>query len=447
VFDNLSERLQQVLKRLRGQARVNEEVLAATLREIRLALLEADVAVPVVKRFLDGVREKALGQDVQGSLSPGQQVVKVVRDELIRVLGGEGKHELVLGSAYPAPVMIVGLQGSGKTTTTAKIGRLLKARGKFPFLIPADIARPAAIAQLVKLAHDAGLGVYEHDGSASPVEVARRGMVQARQKGFDVVLLDTAGRLHIDEPLMAELQELKRELRPAEVLFVADSMTGQDAVRSAREFHEKLGLTGICLTKLDGDARGGAAISIAHVTGVPLKFVGTGEKSDALEPFHADRMVSRILGMGDVLTLIEKAEEAYDADEAIRLESKLRRNEFTLEDFRDQLGKIRKLGPLDQLLGLLPGGAALKNVKVDPKAVGRVEAIIGSMTPDERREPSILNGSRKKRIARGSGTSVQEINSLLKQFMQARKMMKSLGRTAGAGRGRGGIPLPFRARR
>ncbi len=345
MFENLSERLQQVVKKLRGQARVNEEVLAETLREIRLALLEADVAVPVVRKFLEGVKAKALGLDVQGSLTPGQQVVKVVRDELVRMLGGEGAHDLAFGAAYPAVVMMVGLQGSGKTTTTSKIGRLLKARSKFPFLVPADIARPAAIAQLVRLAREGDLGVLDHDGQQPPLAVVKRGMIEARQKGYDVVLVDTAGRLHVDEALMAELQQLKSELRPSEILFVADAMTGQDAVRSAREFHEKLGLTGICLTKLDGDARGGAALSIADVTGVPLKFVGTGEKSDALEAFRPERMVSRILGMGDVLTLIEKAEEAFDVEEAERLEKKLRRDEFTLQDFSEQIGEDHQARP------------------------------------------------------------------------------------------------------
>ena len=447
MFENLSERLQQVTKKLRGQARVNEEVLAETLREIRLALLEADVAVPVVKRLLDAVRAQALGQDVQGSLSPGQQVVKIVRDELINLFGSEGAHDLMLGSAYPAVVMMVGLQGSGKTTTTAKIGRLLKGRRKFPFLVPADVARPAAIEQLVRLAKDNGLAVHEHEGTEAPLAVVRKAMVAARQKGYDVVLVDTAGRLHIDDELMAELGQIKSELRPAEILFVADAMTGQDAVRSAREFHSRLGLTGVCLTKLDGDARGGAALSIAEVTGVPLKFVGTGEKSDALEPFRPERMVSRILGMGDVLTLIEKAEEAFDVEEAARLEKKLRRNEFTLEDFGEQLGKLTRMGPLEQILGLLPGaGAALKNAQIDPKAVGRIQAMIGSMTKQERRDPSVLNGSRKKRIARGSGTSVQEINRLVRNYLQARKMMKTLGREAGGGRGRPGMPSRFRAR-
>ena len=447
MFDNLSEKLQGVLRKLRGQARVSEEVLTEMLREIRLALLEADVAVPVVRRLLDGVREKALGEEVQKSLTPGQQVVKIVRDELVSVLGGDGAHDLVLGSAFPSVVMMVGLQGSGKTTTCAKLGRLLKSRRKSAFLVPADLARPAAVTQLLKLASDGGLGAYEHDGAGTPLEVARRALVTGRQKGYDVVIVDTAGRLHVDEELMAELAQLKAELKPAEILFVADAMTGQDAVRSAREFHEKLGLTGICLTKLDGDARGGAALSIASVTGVPLKFVGTGEKADALEAFHADRMVSRILGMGDVLTLIEKAQEAFDVEEAAKLEKKLRRSEFTLEDFGDQLRKLRKLGPLENLLGMLPGGAAaLKNAHVDPKAMDRIQAMIGSMTRSERNDPSILNGSRKKRIARGSGTSVQEINRLVKQYLQARKMMKTLGRQGAAGKGRGGFPFSLRAR-
>jgi len=448
MFDSLSDRFETIFNRVRNRGRLGDDDVDEIMREIRLALLEADVAVPVVKRLLDAVKTKAQGADVQGSLTPGQQVIKIVRDELVALLGGEGARDLVLGSNYPAVVMLVGLQGSGKTTTTSKIGRLLKSRRRFPFLIPADIARPAAIAQLVKLANEAGLGVYDHDGKDSPLGVAKKGMIAARQKGFDVVLVDTAGRLHVDEALMAELGQLKNELRPAEILFVADAMTGQDAVRSAREFHAQLGLTGICLTKLDGDARGGAALSIAEVTGLPLKFVGTGERADALEPFHAERMVSRILGMGDVMSLIEKAEEAFDADEAAKLEKKIRRNEFTLEDFGDQLAKLRKMGPLENLLGMLPGGgAALKGAQIDPKAIGRVQAMIGSMTPRERRDPSILNGSRKKRVAKGSGTSVQEINRLLKQYMQARQMMKSLGAAAGGGRGRTGMPFPFKARR
>lgn len=446
MFDTLGARLQKVLKTIRGQARVDETVLSETIREIRLALLEADVAVPVVKRFLEAVKEKALGQEVQGSLTPGQQVVKIVRDELCRIIGGTGVKEIALGSAYPAVIMMVGLQGSGKTTTTAKLGRYLKSKRRFPYLVPADIARPAAIAQLVRLARDNDLGVLEHDGSESPLALARRGIVEARQKGYDVVLIDTAGRLHIDEPLMEELGAIKQETRPAEILFVADAMTGQDAVRSASQFHERLGVTGICLTKLDGDARGGAALSIAEVTGVPLKLVGTGEKSDALEPFHPDRMVSRILGMGDLLSLIEKAGEAFDSDESERIEKKLRKGEFTLADFSEQIGKLTKMGPLESLMGMLPGGAALKNAQVDPKAVVRVQAMIGSMTDHERRDPAILNGSRKKRIAKGSGTSVQEINRLLKQFQDARRMMKSLGRMTGGGRGRGGMPFSFRAR-
>lgn len=446
MFENLSERLQQVLKKLKGQARISDEVLADALREIRLALLEADVAVPVVRRLLDGVRARALGQDVQGSLTPGQQVVKIVRDELVALLGGAGARDLALGSAYPSVIMMVGLQGSGKTTTTAKVGRLLKSRKKFPYLVPADVARPAAIEQLLRLARDSDLAAHEHDGREAPLGVARKAMVEARRKGYDVVLVDTAGRLHIDDELMGELTQLKAELHPAEILFVADAMTGQDAVKSASEFHARLGLTGICLTKMDGDARGGAALSIAEVTGVPLKFVGTGEKSDALEPFHADRMVSRILGMGDVLTLIEKAEEAFDVEEAARLEKKLRRDEFTLEDFGDQLVKLKKLGPLENLLGMLPGAGAMKSAQIDPTILGRIQAIIGSMTRQERRDPTVLNGSRKKRVARGSGTSVQEINRLLKQYQQARKMMKTLGRMSGAGRGRAGMPSPFRAR-
>ena len=445
MFESLSERLQLVMKKLRGQARVSDEVLAETLREIRLALLEADVAVPVVKRLLDAVKTKAQGVDVQGSLTPGQQVVKIVRDELVSLLGGEGARDLMLGSNYPAVVMLVGLQGSGKTTTTAKIGRLLKARRRFPFLVPADIARPAAIAQLVKLATDAGLGVLDHDGKDTPLGVVKKGMIAARQKGYDVVLIDTAGRLHVDDALMAELGQLKEDLHPAEILFVADAMTGQDAVRSAAGFAAALPLTGIVFTKTDGDARGGAALSVVTTVGKPIKFVGVGEKLEDFEPFHPDRMSSRILGLGDVLTLIEKVEAQVDASAADKLARRASAGEFTLEDLRDQLRSMKKMGPVSGILDLLPKGGAFRGLStpdaVDEKSLVRIAAIIDSMTPDERRYPQLLNGSRKKRIASGSATSVAEINRLLKQYQQMRRLMRT-ARKGVRGLDLSRLPLP-----
>jgi signal recognition particle subunit SRP54 len=443
VFDSLSERLQGVFKKLSGQARISESVLKETLREVRLALLEADVHVGVVKVLLDAVREKAAGEDVLRSLSPGQQVIKIVREELERVIGSGEPGRLKHASRPPTVILLVGLQGSGKTTTAAKLGLWLKKQGRYPYLVPVDVYRPAAVDQLVRVARAAELKVYEHDGSETPLAIARAGLLQARRSGFDTVLIDTAGRLHIDEALMDELQGLKTNLEPTEILFVADAMTGQDAVRSAGEFHESLGVTGVILTKLDGDARGGAALSIRHVTGVPIKFAGTGERTTEFEPFHPDRMVGRILGMGDILTLIDRAEEAVDEADTRELERKLRKNEFTLQDFRDQLKTLRRMGPLSSVVSMLPGMANVRESDLDSKAIVRVMAIIDSMTPKERRYPQVLNGSRKKRIARGSGQSVQEINRLLKQFAQMKRMMKSL-----RGGGRGGKPprLPFPGR-
>ena len=424
MFENLSKRLQRVLKDLSGQGRINETVLNKSLREVRLALLEADVNVGVAKALLDGVREKALGEEVLQSLSPGQQVVGIVRTELEQLLGTEAPGTLQFASKPPTIMMLVGLQGSGKTTTTAKLGAYLKKSGRYPFLIPVDIYRPAAIEQLVRVGQSVGLKVFEHDGSQKPLQIAQEGIRTARRSGFDTILIDTAGRLHIDDELMAELGELKSELSPQEILFVADSMTGQDAVRSAGQFHESIGVTGVILTKLDGDSRGGAALSICHVTSVPIKFVGTGEKPEDFEPFHADRMVSRILGMGDVLTLVEKAEELVDEDQAKELERKVRKNQFTLEDFRSQLKMLRKMGPLSNVVSMLPGMSQVRESDLDPKALTRVIAIVDSMTPKERALPRLLNGSRKKRIARGSGQTVQEINRLLKQFSQIQRMMK-----------------------
>jgi signal recognition particle subunit SRP54 len=443
VFQNLSSRLQHVLKRLSGQGRVSEQVLKDALREVRLALLEADVHVSVVRELLDGVRAKALGEDVLQSLTPGQQVIKIVRDELERLLGTDESAPLCFASKPPTVMLLVGLQGSGKTTTAAKLGVQLKESGRYPYLVPADVYRPAAIEQLVRIGQGAGLKVHEHDGRRAPLDIAREAVAQARRSGFDTVLVDTAGRLHIDEALMDELRGLKRELEPSEILFVADSMTGQDAVRSAGEFHEALETTGVILTKLDGDARGGAALSIRHVTGLPIKFVGTGERPTDLEPFHAERMVSRVLGMGDVLSLIEKAEGAIDETDAKELERKLRKNQFTLQDFRDQLRMLRRMGPLSSLVSMLPGMSQVRESDLDPKAISRVIAIGDAMTPRERARPRILNGSRKRRISRGSGQSVQEINRLLKQFAQIQRMMKAM--KAGA---RGGRPprLPFLGR-
>ena len=426
MFENLSERLQTVFKKLRGEARISETALKETLREVRMALLEADVHVGVVKDLLAGVRAKALGEDVLKSLSPGQQVIKIVSGELERVLGESEAARLRFASRPPTVILLVGLQGSGKTTTTAKLGAWLKKSGRYPYLVPADVYRPAAIEQLIRIGTAVGLRVYEHDGSETPEQIARAGRQEARKAGFDTVLIDTAGRLHIDEELMNELRGLKETLEPSEILFVADAMTGQDAVRSAGEFHEALGLSGVVLTKLDGDARGGAALSIRHVTGVPIKFVGTGERPTEFEPFHPERLVGRILGMGDILSLIEKAEEVVDEDHARDLQRKLRKAEFTLDDLRGQLKTLNKMGPLSSVVSMLPGMSHVRDTDLDPKAVTRVVAIIDSMTAIERRSPRILNGSRKKRIARGSGQSVPEINRLLKQYAQMRRMMKTL---------------------
>jgi signal recognition particle subunit SRP54 len=443
MFDTLSERLRGVFDALRGQTRITEEVLDKTLREIRMALLEADVNVGVVRAMLDAVRAKAAGEEVLKSLTPGQQVVKIVRDELEALLGGAEAARLQFKSQPPTVIFLVGLQGSGKTTTASKLGLWLKKAGKFPYLVPADVYRPAAIEQLVRVGTSVGLKVHAHDGSEKPLAIARAALDVARRSGYDPVLIDTAGRLHIDDTLMDELRGLKSALDPSEILFVADAMTGQDAVRSAGEFHKALSLTGVILTKMDGDARGGAALSIRHVTSVPIKFVGTGERPTEFEPFHPDRLVGRILGMGDLLGLIEKAEEAVDASQAMALEKKLRKNQFTLQDFRDQIRMIQKMGPLSGVLGMLPGMGALKNAQIDDGAFKGVTALIDSMTADERNRPEILSGSRKKRVARGSGRSVQELNQLLKQFAQMKKMMKQV---QAAQAGRKGFRLPFLGR-
>jgi signal recognition particle subunit SRP54 len=428
MFDQLTQKLQKVFKNLRGEGRLSAEHIEEALREIRIALLEADVNFKVVKQFVESVRAKALGQDVLSSLTPGQQVIKVVRDELLEMLGGESAG-LNFPPKRPNVFLIVGLQGSGKTTSTGKLARWLNRNGHRAYLLSIDIYRPAAREQLAILGKDLGVPVYPGVGAEDPLKLCRAALREAENSGCDVLLIDTAGRLHIDEQLMQELRQVKQAVNPAEILFVADAMTGQDAVKSAQEFHTQLGLTGVILTKMDGDARGGAALSIKTVTGQPVKFVGVGEKADALEPFYPDRLVSRILGMGDVLSLIEKAQEAIDQEQAVELEKKLREDTFTLEDFRDQLRQMRKLGPLEQILGMLPQVGPFKDlnkVKVDEKELLHIEAIINSMTPRERAHHQIINGSRRKRIARGSGTSVQKVNQLLKQYVQARKMMKQM---------------------
>ncbi|MBI1896519.1 MAG: signal recognition particle protein [Acidobacteria bacterium] len=430
MFENLSEKLQRVFKHIRGEGKLTPENMEEALREIRMALLEADVHFRVVKQLLANIKEKAMGQEVLTSLSPGQQVIKIVRDELIKILGTHHAR-LRFANEPPTPILIVGLQGSGKTTSAGKLARFLSKENHSPLLVSVDVYRPAARQQLAVIARDLKTPVYQGtpEEEKSPVELARSARREAVQAGRDVLLVDTAGRLHIDEQLMEELQQLKELLNPTEVLFVADAMTGQDAVRSAEEFHKRLGITGVILTKMDGDARGGAALSIRTVTGQPLKFIGTGEKFDALEPFHPDRVVSRILGMGDVLSFIEKVEQNIDQRKAEEMQRKLIENEFTLEDFRDQIKQLRKLGPLESLLGMMPQVGplkGLKDVKVDEGEITRVVAIIDSMTPKERENHMIINGARRRRIAKGSGTSVQEVNNLLKQYAQARKMMKSL---------------------
>src|SRR4051795_11086495 len=453
MFDNLSDKLQRVFKNLRGEGKLSAENMEGALREIRMALLEADVNFRVVKQLIEAIRAKAVGEEVLSALSPSQQVIKIVHDELIKILGS---HEAKLRFANdpPSVIMIVGLQGSGKTTSTGKLARWLAKNGHRPMVVSVDVYRPAAREQLKVVAREIGQPIYEGaPGESAPLDLARSARRDAVNNGRDVLLVDTAGRLHIDDQLMTELKELKSLLNPVEILFVADAMTGQDAVKSAEEFHKQLGITGVILTKMDGDARGGAALSIRTVTDQPLKFVGVGEKFDALEPFHPDRVANRILGMGDVLSLIEKVEQNIDQKKAEEMQRKLIENEFSLEDFRDQLRQLRKLGPLESLLGMMPQMGPfkeLKNVKVDEKEITRVVAIIDSMTRQERHNHMIINGARRRRIARGSGTSVQEVNQLLKQYAQARKMMKTLSSGlfgGGAGKGKmpslpGGLKIP-----
>jgi signal recognition particle subunit SRP54 len=429
MFDNLSEKLQRVFKSLRGEGKLSAENMESALREIRMALLEADVNFRVVKQLIENIKQKAMGEEVLTALSPTQQVIKIVHEEMIKILGSH-ESKLRYANEPPSVFLVVGLQGSGKTTTTGKLARWLSKNGHRPLMVSVDVYRPAAREQLRVIARDINQPIYEGaPEETQPMDLATGARRESAQTGRDVLLVDTAGRLHIDDQLMVELQQLKERLSPVEILFVADAMTGQDAVKSADEFHKRLGITGVILTKMDGDARGGAALSIRNVTGQPLKFVGVGEKFDALEPFHPDRAANRILGMGDVLSLIEKATEQIDQKKAVEMQRKLIENDFTLADFRDQLRQVRKLGPLGSLLDMMPKVGmlkGLKDVKVDEKEIDHVVAIIDSMTPRERANHMIINGSRRRRIAKGSGTSVQEVNQLLKQYAEARKMMKSI---------------------
>jgi signal recognition particle subunit SRP54 len=430
MFESLSQRLQDVFDRLGRSGKLSENDVNTAMREVRMALLEADVALPVVKDFVNRVKERAVGAEVHKALKPGQQVVKIVHDELIDTLGEPGRLNFASGTK-PHVVMMVGLQGAGKTTATAKLAVYLRREGRQPFLIAADTYRPAAVDQLKTLGKQIGVTVYDEGTTASPPDIVSRGLKAAKESGAAVVIIDTAGRLQINDTLMSELDEIKRRSSPSEVLLVADAMTGQEAVNIAQGFNERVGITGLILTKIDGDARGGAAISMRAVTSVPIKFLGTSEKIDGFEVFHPDRLVDRILGMGDVMTLIEKAQEAYDEEEAVKLQKKLMQNQFTLQDFLEQLQRIRKMGSISQLLGMIPGMNRMQ-IKNDidqeemEKRLKRVEAIINSMTADERRNPKKLNASRKRRIAAGSGTEVRDVNDVLKQFQQMQTMMSQL---------------------
>jgi signal recognition particle subunit SRP54 len=444
MFENLTTKLDGIFKRLRGHGKLTEENIQEALKEVRVALLEADVNFKVVKDFIQSVQGRAVGQEVMASLTPAQQLVKIVKEEMNSLLGSEegGIH---LSGSPPVPIMLVGLHGCGKTTTAAKLARYFKERKKRPYLIPADVYRPAAIDQLQKLGKDLGVDYYRPEPSQTVLDICLKGKESALKGGYDLVLVDTAGRLHIDEALMLELREIKAHIKPKEVILVADAMTGQDAVNIAKNFNERLGIDGVILTKMDGDARGGAALSIRSVAQKPIKFIGVGEKLDALEVFHPDRMTSRILGMGDVLTLIEKAEAAFDEEKALELEKKIRKDSFTLEDFQDQLMQIRKMGSLESIIQMIPGISkkmkGMGDIGIDERELVRIEAIVNSMTPKERHNHLIINGSRRLRIAKGSGTSVQEVNQLLKRYAQTRKMMKRFSQLEKKGFGRGQVPF------
>ena len=427
MFETLSQKLEAVFKKLRGHGKITEENVAESLREVRRVLLDADVNLQVAKQFIDNVQQRAIGQEVLSSITPGQQVIKIIYDEMVKLLG-ESKADIADAQAPPTIVLVAGLQGSGKTTFSAKLARFLKNKGRNPLLVAADIHRPAAIDQLIALGKQIDLPVYS-DRSESAVKIAEDALEFARRNIRDTVIVDTAGRMHVDEEMMAEVQLIREKIKPHEILFVVDAMTGQDAVNTAKAFHDRLNVTGLVLTKLDGDARGGAALSIRSVVQRPIKFIGIGEKLDALEPFHPDRIASRVLGMGDVVTLVEKAQERFDQDKAVKLEEKLRKAQFTLEDFLDQLRQMKTMGPLEQVVGMIPGMNRLPaGAQIDEGVLVRMEAMIQSMTGEERAKPQIINGSRRKRIAAGSGTSVQEVNRLLKQFEEMQKMIRKLSK-------------------
>ena len=444
MFENLSSKLDAIFKRLKGHGKLTEQNITEALKEVRIVLLEADVNFKVVKDFIQSVEQRAIGQEVMASLTPAQQLIKIVKEEMTSLMGGE-EQKIHLSGSPPIPIMLVGLHGCGKTTTAAKLARYFHEKGKRPYLVPADVYRPAAIEQLQKLGEELKVDFYRPEPSQMPLDICLKGRDSALKGGYDVMLVDTAGRLHIDEALMLELREIKTHIKPKEVLLVADAMTGQDAVNIAKNFNERLGIDGIILTKMDGDARGGAALSMKSVTQKPIKFIGVGEKLDALEAFHPDRMASRILGMGDVFTLIEKAEAAFDEKKAKELEKKIRKDTFTLEDFRDQLQQVRKMGSLESIMSMIPGlpkkMKGMGGLDFDERELVRVEAIINSMTSRERANFMIINGSRRLRIARGSGTSVQEVNQLLKRYAQARKMMKRFAQMGEKGFQRGGMPF------
>ncbi len=443
MFENLSDKLNNIFKQLKGHGKLTEKNIEEGLKEIRMALLEADVHYKVAKKLIADIKERALGQEVMASLTPGQQVVKIVNDELTMLMGSH-HQDINLSGPLPASVMLVGLQGSGKTTTAGKLSVFLKQKGRRPYLVPADVYRPAAIDQLKKLAAQIGVPAFQSTVEMDPVNICIEARTAAQKAGCDTLILDTAGRLHINEELMAELTRIKASVKPSDIILVADAMTGQDAVNIAKSFDDALDIGGVILTKMDGDARGGAALSIKAITSKPIKFIGVGEKLSALEQFHPERMSSRILGMGDVLTFIEKAQSVVDEKNAVDIEKKIRKNQFTLEDFRDQMVQIRKMGSLTDLLGMIPGfgkNKQLKNLEVDEKELVKIEAIINSMTPHERRQFIIINGSRRKRIALGSGTSVQDINRLLKNYAQAMKLMKKINKGGIRGLGRGMLPF------
>ena len=452
IFENLADRLQETFKKLRGHGKLTADDVNATMREIRIALLEADVNFKVVKDFIKKIKERAVGQEVLESLTPAQAVIKIVNEELTALMGQTQSH-INISPKAPTIIMMVGLQGAGKTTSAGKLGLMFKKQGKHPLMVAADIYRPAAIKQLQVLGSQIDIPVFAKEDCKDAVRIANEAIDYAKSHANDIVIIDTAGRLHIDENLMQELKSIKEDVPPHEILLVVDAMTGQDAVNVAESFNNDLGLDGVILTKMDGDARGGAALSVKAVTGCPIKFVGAGEKLEALEPFYPDRMASRILGMGDVLTLIEKAQTAFDAEEAKKMEKAFRKNEFTLDDFLSQLNQVRKLGSFENILGMIPGMGGLKkklgdvDIDMNGKEIKHIEAIIRAMTPEEKRNTKIINGSRRKRIAMGSGTKVQEVNKLLKQFDEMKKMMKKMSNMKQLNKkgkkGKGGFKLPF----